>query len=356
MTRFKTILNVDANDHDELLEQVLHKMEQSQLLKTESERLNNDLIKQKTEQTNLHHELQQLEQQFDDLKDELNKTKQELLTNKTKYETQLDQLNQSIEQIHKEKHSIEIQFKELQTQFINQTNQYDYLQTKFHESSIENNEQISKYEKDSAQQQTLIDNLHRESNDLQDELKSKTNEILSLQTNLNKLQQILQTKIDEIEQLSQQKLTLTEDNNQKEKFLFEQKQLTEAHSALEEKFNNVLTDKAALENQLDTIRVKMQTTESNINKRKEDNLVKLEQAEKRIKELQVSFINIGRLNPKVYLKKFILDLSPLTVQAEPKILHDFTARLKKSLEFRTGMKIMQAIQRHFVSKLKDIHL
>jgi hypothetical protein len=100
----------------------------------------------------------------------------------------------------------------------------------------------------------------------------------------------------------------------------------------------------------------MQTTESNINKRKEDNLVKLEQAEKRIKELQVSFINIGRLNPKVYLKKFILDLSPLTVQAEPKILHDFTARLKKSLEFRTGMKIMQAIQRHFVSKLKDIHL
>ncbi|CAF4429545.1 unnamed protein product, partial [Adineta steineri] len=77
MIRLKNVLNVDANDHDELLEQLLHKMEQSQLIKTESERLNNDLIKQKSEQTNLHNELHHLEQQFDDIKDELHKTQQE---------------------------------------------------------------------------------------------------------------------------------------------------------------------------------------------------------------------------------------------------------------------------------------
>ncbi|CAF4358686.1 unnamed protein product, partial [Adineta steineri] len=32
MIRLKNVLNVDANDHDELLEQLLHKMEQSQLI------------------------------------------------------------------------------------------------------------------------------------------------------------------------------------------------------------------------------------------------------------------------------------------------------------------------------------
>jgi hypothetical protein len=269
--RLKNVLGLDGTDHDEFVEQLVQKMEQFQLLKTESEHLNNDFIKQKSEQINLHNELQQLEQQFDDNKDELNKIKQELLTNKNKYENQINQLNQSLEQLQNEKHSIEIQFENLQTQFIDKTNQYDHFQTKFHQLSIEKDEQILKYKNDLNQQQILNDNLRRELNDLHDEFKSKTNEVFSLQTNFNKLQQTLQTKIDEIERFSQEKITLTE-----------------AHTALEEKFNNILAEKAGLENQLDSIRVQMQTTESNIKEKKHDQIVKLEQSEKRIKELQVS--------------------------------------------------------------------
>ncbi|CAF4877721.1 unnamed protein product, partial [Rotaria socialis] len=87
--RLKNILNVDATDHDDLLEQLIHKMEQYQLLISESERLNNDLTQQKSEQSHLHNELQQLEQQFDDMKDELNRNKQELAQDKQKYENQL---------------------------------------------------------------------------------------------------------------------------------------------------------------------------------------------------------------------------------------------------------------------------
>jgi glutathionylspermidine synthase len=105
---------------------------------------------------------------------------------------------------------------------------------------------------------------------------------------LNKLQQILQNKINEIEQLSQDKLSLTEDNQRKEKVLSEQKQFNEVHTALEEKFNNILAEKAGLENELDKIRVQMQTTESTLNKKKQDQIVKLEQSEQKIKELQVT--------------------------------------------------------------------
>lgn len=258
--RLKNIFNVDAHDHDEVINQLVQKMERFQLL-------NNDLTKEKSE----------LQQQFDDNKDELNRTKQEFLTNKNKYENQINQLNQ---QIQNEKHSINIQFENLQKQFNDKTHQYDQLQTDF--------EQLSKYEKDLQQQQILNDNLRREFNDLHDELKSKTNEILSLQTELNKLQQTLQNKINEIEQLSQDKLSLTEDNQRKEKVLSEQKQFNEVHTALEEKFNNILAEKAGLENELDKIRVQMQTTESTLNKKKQDQIVKLEQSEQKIKELQVT--------------------------------------------------------------------
>jgi predicted nucleic acid-binding Zn-ribbon protein len=257
--RLKNIFNVDAPDHDEVINQLVQKMERFQLL-------NNDLTKEKSD----------LQQQFDHNKDELNRTKQEFLTNKNKYENQINQLNQ---QIQNEKHSINIQFENLQKQFNDKTHQYDQLQTNF--------EQLSKYEKDLQQQQILNDNLRREFNDLHDELKSKTNEILSLQTDLNKLQQTLQNKINEIEQLSQDKLSLTEDNQRKEKVLSEQKQFNEVHTALEEKFNNILTEKAGLENELDKIRVQMQTTESTLNKKKQDQIIKLEQSEQKIKELQV---------------------------------------------------------------------
>lgn len=250
--RLKKVLNVDANDYDELIEHFVHKMEEYQLLKNQSEDLHNDILKHKSEQTNLRHELQQLE----DNKNELNKTKQELLLNKTKYENEINQLHESIEQITNEKHSI--------------VNQFDSLKTNFHQTSDEKEEQLLKYQTDFNQQQTLNDNLRRQLNDLNDELKTKTNEILSLQTNLNKFQQNLQIKIDEIQQISQEKTLLNE-----------------THLALEEKFNHILSEKAGLENQLDTIRVQMQTTESTMKKKKQDETTKLEQSEKQIKELQV---------------------------------------------------------------------
>lgn len=268
--RLKKVLNVDANDYDELIEHFVHKMEEYQLLKNQSEDLHNDILKYKSEQTNLRHELQQLEQQLEDNKNELNKTKQELLLNKTKYENEINQLHESIEQITNEKHSIVNQFENLQTQFLDKTNQFDSLKTNFHQTSDEKEEQLLKYQTDFNQQQTLNDNLRRQLNDLNDELKTKTNEILSLQTNLNKFQQNLQIKIDEIQQISQEKTLLNE-----------------THLALEEKFNHILSEKAGLENQLDTIRVQMQTTESTMKKKKQDETTKLEQSEKQIKELQV---------------------------------------------------------------------
>ncbi|CAF4652327.1 unnamed protein product, partial [Rotaria sp. Silwood2] len=290
--RLKNILGVDTTNHDELLEQFVHKMEQYRLLITESERLNNDLNKQKSEQINIHHELQQLEQQYDDMKDELNKTKQELITNKNKYENQLNELNQSYKQLEKDKHSIDIQFENIQCQFIDKTKQYEQIETKFNKSLNEKDEQISICEENINQQEILNDKLHRELNDLHDELKTKTDEIISLQANLDKIQQTLQSKINDIEQLSQEKISLAENNNQKEKLLFQQKQLTEVHTALEEKFNNLLSEKAGLENQLDSIRLQMQTTETNMNKRKQENMNKLEQAEKKIKELLVRLQNL----------------------------------------------------------------
>jgi chromosome segregation ATPase len=237
-------------------------MEQFQLLKNDSERLNNDILRQKSEQINLHNELQQLEQQFDDNKDELTKTKQELLINKNKYENIINQINQSFEKLQNEKHSIENQFKNFQSQFIDKTNQYEQLQTNFNQLTIEKDEQLSEYKKNLNQQQILNDNLRRELNDLHDELKSK----LSLQTNFDKLQQTFAIKI---EQFSQEKQTLNE-----------------RHKALEEKFNNILSEKAGLENQLDKIRVQIQTTEINIKTKKQD---ELEQSAKRIQELQVIY-------------------------------------------------------------------
>ena len=281
MIRLKTVLGVDATDHDELLDQLLHKMEQSQLIENESKRLANDLHKQKVDYTNLSHELQHLEQQFDDLKDELNKSKQQLISNQTKYDQQLHQHAQSFEQLQKEKNSNELQFADLQEQFLEQTNQYEQLQTKFHQLSMEKDQQISTLERDLNEQQSLQDKLRRELTDLHDELESK---------------------INQIQQLSQQKTTLIEDNHRKEQILFEQKQFTEVHTALEEKFNTILAEKAGLANELDTIRVQMQTTESTINKRKQDHVLKLEQAEKRIQELQVS---VQYSNDQLYFELLI---------------------------------------------------
>ena len=288
--RLNNILDIDATNHDELLEQFVYKMEQFQLLKTESERLNNDLIKQKSEQTNLQHEHEQLEQQLDDIKNELNHTKQELITNKQKYENQLNQLNRSYEQLDKEKQEIMIQYENIQSQFIDKTNQYHQFQIKFDKLLNDKDEQILKYQNDFNEQQIHNEGFHRNLNDLNDELKSKTNEILTLQTNSDKLQQILQSKIDEIEEFSKQNMILIEDNNRKEKLLSEQKQLTEVCAALEEKFNSIRSEKAELENQLDKIRLQMQTTEVDVNKRKQENAIELEQTEKQIKELRVRFI------------------------------------------------------------------
>ncbi|CAF1053004.1 unnamed protein product [Rotaria magnacalcarata] len=287
ITRLKNVLNVDATDHDDLLEQLIHKMEQYQLLISESERLNLDLTKQKSEQSNLHNELQQLEQQFDDMKDELNRNKQELAENKQKYGNQLNQLKQAYETLQKDKHSLEVQFENIQTQFTEKTNQCDELEAKFKKTFIEKDEQILKYQQDFNQLQTLNEDLRLESNDLHDEVKSKANEILSLQANVDRIQQILQSKVDQIEQLSQDKTSLAEDNSQKEKLVSEHKHFIEIHAILEEKFNHLLSEKAGLENQLDTIRIQMQTTESNANQAKQEVTNKLQQAEKRIQEIQI---------------------------------------------------------------------
>lgn len=126
------------------------------------------------------------------------------------------------------------------------------LQTSFNQTANEKDEELLKYKNDFNQQQILIENLN-------DELKTKTNEI---------------------QQISQEKNISNE-----------------RHLALEEKFNNILAERAGLENQLDTIRVQMQTTESTIKKKKQDETVKLEQSEEKIKQLQVGSLKycIGKL-------------------------------------------------------------
>ena len=288
MTRLKNVLGVDAMDHDELIEQLVHKMEQSQLIKTESERLNYDLSRQKSEQSNLRQELQQLEHQYDDVKEQLIKAQKELTNNKVKYESQSNQSKQSFEQIGEEKHQLEVQLEQVQSELIHHTRQYDEFQRKFKEFSQEKDEQLAKSQDESNQQQILIENLRRESNDTHDELKSKSNEMLTLQNNFDKLHQTLQSKLDEIERLNEQILAFTDDQQQQEQLLAEQKQLKDVHSALESKFNLVLTEKAGLENQLDSIRIQMQTTESTMTKKRQDTVVQLEQAEIQVKELQVS--------------------------------------------------------------------
>lgn len=288
MTRLKNVLGVDAMDHDELIEQLVQKMEQSHLIKTESERLNYDLSRQKSEQGNLRQQLQQLEHQYDDMKEQLIKAQKELTNNKVKYESQSNQSKQSFEQIGEEKHRLEVQLEKVQSELIHHTRQYDEFQRKFKEFSQEKDEQLAKSHDESNQQQILIENLRRESNDTHDELKSKSNEMLTLQNNFDKLHQTLQSKLDEIERLNEQILAFTDAQQQQEQLLADQKQLKDVHAALESKFNLVLTEKAGLENQLDSVRIQMQTTESTMTRKRQDTVVQLEQAEMQIKELQVS--------------------------------------------------------------------
>jgi chromosome segregation ATPase len=90
----------------------------------------------------------------------------------------------------------------------------------------------------------------------------------------------LKSKSNKIEQL-------TQENQQKEKSLAEQKQFKDIHTALQEKFNTILAEKAGLENELDAIRVQMQTTESKLNKKKQDQTTQLEELEKKVKLFQV---------------------------------------------------------------------
>ena len=91
-----------------------------------------------------------------------------------------------------------------------------------------------------------------------------------------------------IKKLSEEKDVLIDDNNRKDTLLIEYNHLKEVHCVLEEKFNNILLEKAQLENQLDTTRVEIQTTESDANRIRQENLSKLEQTERQIQELQVN--------------------------------------------------------------------
>lgn len=95
-------------------------------------------------------------------------------------------------------------------------------------------------------------------------------------------------------ELIQEKSELTREIQRKDKLLSEYKQLNDVHTALEEKFNQLLSEKAGLENQLDSIRVQMQTTESKLSKNKQDFKVKFFLFES-LNYLSISFSRVNAI-------------------------------------------------------------
>jgi predicted nucleic acid-binding Zn-ribbon protein len=54
-------------------------------------------------------------------------------------------------------------------------------------------------------------------------------------------------------------------------------ELNERYSQLETKLNHILSEKSELENELDSIRLRMQTTESTLNEKTNEHSLQLEQ-------------------------------------------------------------------------------
>jgi chromosome segregation ATPase len=285
MIRLKTILNVDVFDPDELIEQLAHKLEQTQTIRNECERLTVDLSKEKLEKTHLNRDLQHIEQQYDEMKERYTNMQDEFVDNKSKYESECQQLNQTLEQLREEKDRYNVQYNQLQRQYVEQTEHYDALQRQYNVLSTDKDEQIVRYQCELNEHLTTIDKYRRESNDAHDELKSKQNQIDSLQNAFDKVQEQVQLKMFDIDKINEQIRVYEQERQQYEQRLVDERTRShEDYVLLETKYHDVRTDKAELEHRLDTIRLEMQ---SNIDNERQEFHVQLECAHAQVKQLQV---------------------------------------------------------------------
>ncbi|CAF1122028.1 unnamed protein product [Adineta steineri] len=240
---------------------------------------------------------------------------------------------------------------------------------KKHEQNIETNQVNNQHLLE--QKDKEIDTLKQNLSNQQSLYDSLTKEKQQIVEDLNKQKLI----INEIDNIQQQLISQQSQLNEKDEQLSilktkldEQQDYNEKYSELETKFNNILSEKAILENELDSTHIQIQTTQSALN---EKTNVNMKQTEEKIKELEtqcdsyqneietlkseiVSLVNINEENTrridefddeKFNFEQEIIEKSRQITESNEKI-EELESNLKQAQE--TGAKLRKALQ-----KMKD---